>query len=158
MDPFNSLRRVLNSRAVQAAVRANMGDRIELPNETFTKPAVKKGQEKDAIYMSFWYKTGGSRQAELGGRKGFEMTVGVYQFDVMVPENIGDGPGLAVGDIVRRSMNRREMEVAPDGYLKLLVSNVKTPFDGPKNGYYQVVVDGVFHFYHRDPNADGFRD
>lgn len=158
MDAFNSLRRVLNSRAVQAAVRAGLGDRIELPNETFTKPTVKKGQEKQAIYVSFWYKTGGSRQAELGGRKGYEMTVGVYQFDIMVPENIGDGPGLSVGDVIRRYMNRREMEVAPDGHLKLLVSNVKTPFSGPKNGYYQVVCDGTFHFYHRDPNADGFRD
>lgn len=158
MDAFNSLRRVLNSKALQAATRADMADRIELPNETFTKPEVKKGQEKAAIYMSFWYKTGGSRQAELGGRKGYEMSVGIYQFDIMVPENIGDGPGLAIGDIVRRVMNRREMEVAPDGHLKLLVSNVKTPFNGPKGGYYQIVVDGTFHFYHRDPNADGFND
>lgn len=158
MDAFNSLRRVLNSKALQAAARADLGDRIELPNETFTKPPVKKGQEKAGIYVSFWYKTGGSRQAELGGRKGYEMTVGLYQFDVMVPENIGDGPGLSVADIIRKSMNRREYEVAPDGHLKLLVANVKTPFSGPKNGYYQVVVDGTFHFYHRDPTANGFGD
>ena len=159
MDPFNSLRRVLDTAALQAALKGGVdGARVELMNEPFTKPPVRKGSEKAAIYVSFWYRTGGTRQAELGGRRGYEMTVGIYQFDIMVPEAIGTGPGVTIGDAIRRAMNRREKEVAPDGHLKLLMSNVKTPFTGAKNGYFQVICDGTFHFYHRDPNASGFRD
>jgi hypothetical protein len=152
MDPFNSLRRVLNTRAVQAAAAAGLpADKFELPNEDFVTP---KGQ----IYGGFWHRIGGSRQAELGGRRGFEMSVGIYQFDILVPENKGDGPGLAIADKIRRNFNRREMVVEPDGHLKLLVANVKTPFSGPQNGFWRVIVDGEFHYYYKDPQADGFRD
>lgn len=159
MDPFNSLRRVLDKAAVQACLKAGVdGARVELMNEPFKAPSISRGREKEAIYVSFWFRTGGSRQAELGGRRGFEMTVGIYQFDVMVPEAIGSGPGITIADAIRREMNRREKLVEPDGHLKLLVSNVKTPFTGPKQGYFQVICDGALHFYHRDPNATGFRD
>lgn len=152
MDPFDSLRRVLNGKAISAANAAGLAGKLELPNTNFVKPPKKE------MYASFWYKTGGSRQAELGGRRGFELTVGIYQFDIYVPEHTGDGPGMRAGDYLRARFNRREWPIEPDGYLKMLVSNVKTPFNGAQAGYWRVVVDGSFHYYHRDPDADGFRD
>lgn len=152
MNPFDSLRRVLTTKALSAANAAGLAGRIEMPNAEFKKPGNKE------MYASFWYKTGGSRQAELGGRSGFELTVGIYQFDILIPEKTGDGPGLRAADYIRARFNRREWLVEPDGYLKMLVSNVKTPFDGAQNGYWRVIVDGTFHYYYRDPDADDFRD
>jgi hypothetical protein len=108
-------------------------------------------------YATFWYKTGGSKQAELGGNTSLELTVGIFQFDVLAPENGGDGPAIQVGDVIRKAFNRKEWLCPPDGYVKTLVANVKTPFAKPQGGFYRVIVDGVFYFYHRDPLAQDFR-
>lgn len=151
MDEDNALRRVLNSKAVAAANAAELGaDKLELPNEQFTAP-------KDQIYASFWFRTGGSKQCELGANTGLEMTVGIFQFDILAPENGGDGPAISLGNALKKQFSRKEWLVDPDGYVKTLVANVKTPFQKPQNGFYRVCVDGVFHFYHSDPNAADFR-
>lgn len=150
MSSFDGLRRVLNSKAVAAANAAGLEGRLQLPNEEFTPP---KGQ----VYAEFWFKTGGTRQAELGSNKSEEMTVGIYEFNILAPENQGDGPALKIGDLLRPYFNRKEWLVPPYGYVKLLTANVKTPFSGAQNGYYRVCLDGAFHFYHRDPNAPDFR-
>jgi hypothetical protein len=34
---------------------------------------------------------------------------------------------------------------------------VKTPFQKPQGGWFRFIIDGVFHYYHRDPNAPDFR-
>lgn len=150
MDDFDALRRVMNSHAVSAATVAGVGDAIELSNEDFTPP-------KAAPYASFWYKTGGSKQCELGANTSFEMTVGIFQFDILCPEDQGDGPAVRIGDTLKKQFSRKQWPVAPDGYVTILVANVKTPFLKAQNGYYRVVVDGTFHFYHRDPQAADFR-
>jgi len=144
-DPFDDLRRVLNSKAVAAANAIGLGAKIKLPNESYTPP-------KATSHCEFFFKTGGSKQAELGGGKAFEITVGIYEFNILVPENTADGPATQLAGQVRRMFNRKEWLVGAEGYVKLMVANVKTPFNGPINGYYRVCVDGVLHFYHRDPN------
>lgn len=149
MSSFNGLRRVLESKAVAAATAA--GIPIQLGNEEFD-------HQKKLIYSEFWYKTGGTRQAELGSNKSEEMTVGIYEFNILAPENKGSGPALDIADRLRPFFNRKEWLVEPYGYVKMLVANVKTPFSGAQNGFYRVCVEGTFHFYHRDPNAPHFRD
>lgn len=149
MSDFNGLRRVLNKKAVLAANTA--GITIQLPNEELALP---KGQ----VYTGFWHKSGGSRQAECGANTGLEMTVGIFQFDIMSPENQGDGPALAAADLIRPVFNRKEWLVEPNGYVKILVANVKTPFSGPIDGHYRVIVDGTYHYYYSNPNAPDFRD
>jgi hypothetical protein len=147
MSEFDQLRKVLNSKAVAAANEA--GIQVQLPNEAFDPP-------KRTIYGSFWFKTGGSKQIELGGGKSQELTVGIFQFDLLAPEKTSDGPATQLADMIRRRFNRKEWLVAPNGYVKLLVANVKTPFQGAVDGFYRCCVDGTFHFYHRDPNPLAF--
>ena len=148
---FDALRRTLNSKAVSAGNAAGLAGKLALPNETFTPP-------KGEVYGEFWFKTGGTKQVELGGNKSMEMTVGIFQFDIMAPENRGDGPATKIAELIRARFNRRQWVVDPVGYVNLLTANVKTPFAKPQNGFYRVIVDGTFHFFHKDPNAGDFRD
>lgn len=146
-EPFSELRSALVQRALSAANQSGLVGVCSMPNAPFTAPA------KGSIYADFWYRLGESRKAELGGRAGFKLTVGIYQFDIMVPEAKGDGPGIAIGDRLVPFFDQREMVVGENGYLKLLTANLKTPFNKPANGYWQVIVDGTLHYYYRDPAA-----
>lgn len=148
MDEFDSLRAVLNQKAEAICVAQNLP--VELMNEQFTPPAA-------APYASFWFKTGGSRQAELGSNKSFELTVGILQFDLLVPEYQPLGPPGRQADEIKKAFNRKQWEVPPDGYVNIQVVSVKTPFPKPQNGWFRFCIDGAFHFYHRDPNAADFR-
>jgi len=151
MSSFDSLRRVLNSKAAAASNVSGLDGRIQLMNEEYSPP-------KKQVFAEFWYKTGGTMQAELGGNTSEEMTVGIYEFNIFAPENQGDGPALQVADLVRPLLNRKEWLVEPYGYVKMLMANVTIPFSGAQNGYFRVCVEGRFHYYHRDPNAPNFRE
>lgn len=148
MNEFDALRATLNAKAEAAANAAGL--EIELPNEQFTPPAA-------TTYATFFYRTGGSKQCELGANTSLEMTVGIFQFDVLVPEYQNIQPGTAAADILKKAWSRKQWDVPPDGYVNILVANVKTPFPKPILGYYRIIVDGTFHFYHRDPTAADFR-
>ena len=150
MSEFDALRQTLSTKAIAAANSAGLDGKIELPNEQFTPPAGE-------IHACFWYRTGGSRQAELGPNTGLELTVGIFQFDILAPEHGGEGPAIQAAELIRKAFNRKEWLCPPDSYVKTLVANLKTPFQKPQGGFYRVIVDGTFHFYHRDPLAEDFR-
>lgn len=148
MDAFDSLRAVLSQKAEAICIDQNLP--LELPNEQFTP-------DNATAYASFWYKTGGSKQIELGSNKSQEMTVGLLQFDLLVPEYQPLGPPGRQADAIKRAFSRKQWEVPPDGYVCIQTVNVKTPFQKPQGGWFRFVIDGVFYFYHRDPNAPDFR-
>lgn len=151
MSIFDSLRRVLDGKALQAANIAGLAGNIQLMNEETVK-------NKRTVHAEFWYRTGGSRQEELGPNTSLEMTVGIFQFTVYSPENVGNGAGTQAADLLRSRFNRKEWLVEPYGYVKTLVANVKNPVSGPVDGQFVTIVDGTFYYYHRDPNAGNFRD
>jgi hypothetical protein len=148
MDDSDALRAVLCQKA--EAICVDQAIPVELPNEQFTPDAAQ-------TYASFWYRVGGSKQAELGGNTGYEMTVGLLQFDLLVPEYQPLGPPSRIADAIKRAFNRKEWIVPPEGYVKTLVASVKTPFHKPQNGWYRFIIDATFHYYHRDPTAPDFR-
>jgi hypothetical protein len=93
----------------------------------------------------------------LAGNTGLEMTVGIFQFDLLVPEYQPLGPPSRIADAIKRAFNRKEWLVAPDGYVKTLVASVKTPFHKAQGGWYRFIIDGTFHYYHQDRSAPDFR-
>jgi hypothetical protein len=56
-------------------------------------------------------------------------------------------------DQIKRVFNRKQWDVAPDGYVCTQVASVKTPFSKPQGGFFRFIIDGSFHYYHRDPRA-----
>jgi hypothetical protein len=148
MNETDALMAVLNAKA--EAVCIAQGLEVELMNEQFTPPA---GQ----TYATFWYRVGGSKQAELGSNKTYEMTVGIFQFDLLVPEYGDLGPPRVQADQIKRVFNRKQWDVPPDGYVCTQVASVKTPFSKPQGGFFRFIIDGSFHYYHRDPAAPDFR-
>lgn len=153
MNEFDSLRAVLNQKA-DAACGA-IGLPVELMNEQFTPPQNVDGSALS--YATFFYRTGGSKQCELGGNGSLEMTVGIFQFDILVPEYADLGPPGVMADQLRKSFNRKQWIVPPDGYVNTLTANVKTPFPKAQGGFFRIIVDGTIHFYHRDTNPQDFR-
>ncbi len=145
MSEFDSLRQILNGKALMAC--QNLGVALILPNENITPP-------DDEVYVQFWFKTGGTKQIELGRAAAWELTVGIYQFEVYAPEKQGDGPATQIADALRKMFNRKEWEVAPWGVVKITKSNVCTPFAGVQGNKYLVISDGAFQYYHHDLSAD----
>lgn len=150
MNEFDALRAVLEQKAETAANAAGLAGKLELSNDQYTPPA-------NETHANFWYRTGGSKQCELGSNKSLEMTVGIFQFEILVPEYQPTGPGSKSADVLKKAWNRKQWEVPPDGYVNIQVVSVKTPFAKPQGGYYRIYVEGDFHFYHRDPQAADFR-
>lgn len=146
-DTADLLRRVLEGKAVAAGNAAGLAGALQLPNADFTAP-------KAAPWASFWFKTGGSRQMELGGPKAFERTVGLIQFDVMVPEKTGSGAVSRYADALRLRFDRKQWLVPPIGNVRMDVASVKTPFGTTaQNGWYRYIVDATFCYDYSDPDA-----
>lgn len=151
MSIFNALRRVLDTKALAAATEAGLAGKIQLMNEETVK-------DKRVVHAEFWFRTGGSKQCELGPNTSLEMTVGIFQFTVYSPENVGSGSGVIAADVLRSRFNRKQWPVEPYGYINTQVANVKTPVSGPVGGQFVTIVDGTFYYYHRDPDAGDFRE
>lgn len=150
MSIFDSMRRVLDSKALAAATEAGLAANIQLMNEETVK-------NKRTVHAEFWYRTGGSKQCELGPNTSLEMTVGIFQFTIYSPENVGNGAGTKAADMIRARFNRKQWIVEPYGYINTQVANVKNPMSGAINGQFVTIVDGEFYYYHRDPDAQDFR-
>lgn len=147
MNPTDQLRRILVAKAIAAANAAGLEGKLKTPNNDFTPP-------KADAWANFWFKTGGSKQMELGGPMAFERTVGLVQFDVLVPEKSGDGQIARISDMLRARFNRKQWLIPPDGVVKMDVASVKTPFGtDAKDGWYRYCVDATFNYDYRDPNA-----
>lgn len=147
----DGLRRTFDSRAVAACNAAGLAGRVTLSNEEF-RPNPKE------ICAEFWIKEGNTGQAEHGIGTGFEKQAGIWQMTLYAPENKGSGPIKKIADLIRPRFNRRQWEIAPNGYVSTGVASIVTPYSGPQNGKFVVVVWGPFTYYYRDPNALPFRD
>jgi hypothetical protein len=147
MSVTDQLRRILEGKAIAAANAAGLAGKLKLPNNDFTPP-------KAEPWSNFWFKTGGSKQMELGGAQAFERTVGLIQFDVVVPEKSGDGEIARIADMLRSRFNRKQWLVPPYGVVKMDVASVKTPFGTEaQGGWYRYCVDATFNYDYRDPDA-----
>lgn len=145
----DSLRKILFGKAITAVNSLSLKCRIG--NENFVPPT------NGAVYGEFWFRTGKSKQIELGGKGSFECTPGIMQFTLFAPENSGDGPILKVGDQLKNMWNRQQWAVPPDGYVTFEVVNSE-PMDGIVNGHKVVIVDGGFDFYHRNTATNNLLD
>lgn len=147
MDPTDQLRRILEAKAIAAANAAGLAGKLKLPNGDWTPPRAE-------AWANFWFKTGGSKQMELGGATAGERTVGLIQFDVLVPEKTGDGAISRIANTLRTRFNRKQWLVPPYGVVKMDVASVKTPFGtDAKDGWYRYCVDATFNYDYRDPDA-----
>lgn len=147
-NEFDQLRAVLTQNAKAAA--ADVGYPIQLPNAPFNEPS-------DAPWINFWFRIGDTGQAELGGPAALEISVGLLQFDVLVPEQTGDGLAIQIANRIKKKINRKQWLVPPNGYVTLYAASLTTELPA-KSGWYRVCVDTVFSFHHRDPDAEPFRD
>lgn len=142
MDAFDELRKVLEQHAVQAASQLNFKiifDEDEAP--------------KTGAYVHFWYETGNSElMSAAGGRKGFECTPGVLQFNIYYPEKQPTAQYVRLADSIKRLLNRKQWIVAPDGYVTIEVMSVQRQ-PVTKNGFRVVWTRGGFDFHHRDSQA-----
>lgn len=145
---FDTLRAVLAQKALTIAT--NLGYPIKMPNAPFDDPS-------GTPWVSYWMKLGHTGQAELGGPAALEITVGLLQFDVLVPEMTGDGLAITIANQIKKKINRKEWLIPPDGYVKLEAAAITNDLP-TKSGWYRVCVDTTFLFYHRDPDADPLQD
>jgi hypothetical protein len=144
MLEHDTLRKTLYSEAIAAVTALSLQCRIG--DEAFVPPT------DGSLYGEFWFRTGKSRQMELGPATGYECTSGILQFTLYAPEKNGDGAILRLGGQLKHRFNRKQFQVAPDGYVTLETVAVET-IPGVKNGHKVVIVDAAFDFYHRNPDA-----
>lgn len=145
----DSLRKVLFQKAITSVNNLNL--KCKIGNETFVVPA------DGSIYGEFWFRTGKSKQSELGSKRSLECTPGIMQFTLYAPENAGDGPVLKLGDQLKNLWNRQKWTIAPDGWVTFEVVGCEM-LPGIINGHKVVVVDGGFDFYHRNTNPNTLLD
>lgn len=146
---FDDLRAVLTQKA--ANVASAIGVEIQMPNAPFTEPTGE-------VWLNFWYKLGKTDQAELGGPAALEVTVGLMQFDVLYPEETGDGEAMRIASQVRRSINRKQWLVGSHSYVTLDAADLVTDLPSSKAGWARMCVDATFLFHHRNPDADPLQE
>jgi len=158
-NEFDTLRKVLVGRAIAVATELGMSDDIQVPNGPPPMSALPDSDASTAPpWINFWYKLGPNSQlAELGGPKALEITPGILQFDILVPEKTGDGAAITLANRIKKKINRKQWLIPPDGYVTLQPAGIVTNLPA-KSGWYRVCVDCTFYFYHRDPDADPLQD
>ncbi len=147
-NEFDDLRGVLTGRA--KAIAFDLGYPIQLPNAPFVEPS-------GSPWLNFWYKLNKPMMAELGGPKALEVSVGVLQFDILVPEETGDGLVLRIANQIKKKINRKQYLVGSYSYVNLDPAGIEVGLP-TKSGWYRNCVDATFLFHHRDPDAEAFRD
>lgn len=145
MDAFDSLRKLLQSQAEQA------GEAAGLTNLSFPGEAERRGKDGDP-WGTFWHRTGKTRPTLGGGRKGFKMTAGIYQFTLYVPEKTGSGPLTRIGDKLQQWFDSQNWKVPPDGSIVLGSATVDV-LPMAKNGNLVALVYGDFDYTHRNVDA-----
>lgn len=143
MLEHDQLRKTLETQVI--TVVTALGFPCQIGDESFVPPT------NGAIFGQFWFRTGKTKQMELGSRKGFECTAGVFQFTLYAPEKMGSGAVLRLAGQLKKPFNRQQYLVPPDGYVTLEAIGIQNL--GVKDGNYVVIVDTTFDFYHRDPTA-----
>lgn len=156
-NEFDTLRNVLSQRALQIAFDLGLGDLIKMPNTDFTEPNLRS-PAVDSPWLAFSYTTGHTGQAELGGPAALEITVGMVQFDVLVAEQAGDGPALALANQIKKKINRKQWLVPPNSYVSMQAANIVNGLPVGSSGWYRCCCDCAFIFHHRDPDADPLQD
>ncbi len=145
MLEHDALRKVLFGKAIDA-VTANGNFPCQIGNEAFVPP------NDGSLYGEFWFRTVDSEQLELGGPTGYERAPGILQFTLYAPEKDGDGPILKLAGALKKSFNRKQWLVDPDGYVTLRPASVKE-MPGVRGGTKVVIVDCHFDFFYHDPSA-----
>lgn len=146
-NEFDDLRALLSQKALTFA--GNVALPIKMPNAPFDDPA--------GPWLEYGMKLGKTGQAELGGPAALEITVGIIQFDVIVPEMTGDGVAMSAANQIKKKINRKEWLVGSTSYVKLDAAEITNGLP-TKAGWYRVCVDATFLFFHRDPDADPLKD
>jgi hypothetical protein len=109
---------VLSAKALQIASELGLGDLISMPNTAFIEPNLRAEPEQSP-WLMFSYTLGKTGQAELGGPSALEITVGMVQFDVLVPEQEGDGAAIRLANAIKKKINRKQWLVPPYSYVTL---------------------------------------
>lgn len=142
MDAFDELRKVLEQHALQASTQ--LGFKIIFDEDE---------APKSGTYVHFWYETGKTESmGAAGGRKGFECTPGILQFNIYYPEKTPTGQPTRIADGIKRLLNMKQWTVAEDGYVKCEPMTIqRQPLS--KNGFRIIWTRAPFDFYHRDQTA-----
>lgn len=144
---FDALRQDLVTQVLSCC--NNLGLTVKLPNAPFTQP------KNDAVWAEYSLMIGKTKRAELGsGERGLERTVAVFQIDLYVAENTGDGPITLAANAVKRFFNEQTFRLGAVGYYRFDVVSVKN-LDGnmTKRGFYRLCCDAGVDFWHRNPDA-----
>lgn len=127
-----------------------IGITVKLPNTRFHQP------EDGSVWAEFNLMIGKSIRAELGsGERGLEKTACVFQLDLYVQENTGDGPITQVANQVKRFFNEKTFDVGNNaGYYRFDVVGVQDRGGNTaKRGFYGKCADAVVIFWHRNADA-----
>lgn len=143
--PFDALRAVLEQQGFQAASAAGVAAaHIEIDGYPFVQPT-------EHLWVKFCYGTGKTFPAECGAANkddALDRTIGFYQFDILAPENSGNGPATQVGDKLRKAFKYQQWQVADIGHVKTDTGNIN-PIDGAPRGFKRFVLRGALDFWHR---------
>lgn len=146
MFEHDALRVVLQTKAQEISSLLDLP--MQIGDEAFVQP-------KGTPWAEFWFRTGTTKQRELGGPGSLELTPGILQFTIYAPQNTGDGPPLRLAGAIKKALNRRQWRVPPDGYVTLDPVGVEQ-VPGIQKGFKVCVVDCSFDFHHSDPDAPPF--
>ncbi|AXQ69186.1 tail terminator [Caulobacter phage CcrBL9] len=141
---FEELRKRFLTEAIQAANTAGLGDVFKTPGFPFVQPQAQP-------WVEFSYEVGKTFPASLGAGEDLDApdyTVGIFQFDVYVPEDSGTGPGTILGEKLRKQVNRKEWLVGDVGHVKLGAFSTQ-PVNTTMKGWNCICVRGSYGFWHR---------
>lgn len=147
MNTFDELRKTFETKVNQLSAALNF-------QVIFDDDDMPKGER--VTFVHFWYETNPSVKKEAAnGRKAWECTSGVLNFNIYAPEKSASAPMTILGDQIKKKMNSIQFLVPPEGYVKLDVMSVqRTPIK--HNGRKVVICRATFDFTHRDASADAF--
>lgn len=141
---FEELRKRFLNEAIQAATMVGLGDVFKTPGFPFVQPQATP-------WVEFSYEIGKTIPATLGDGEDTDAqdyTVGLFQFDVYVPEDSGTGPGTVLGNRLAKLVNRKEWRIATVGKVTLGSFSVQ-PITTAMKGWGCVCVRAPFGFWHR---------
>lgn len=142
-NPTDALRQAIQNIVVQTATAQSVA--LKLPNHKFVQP-------KDAIWVEFHDMAGKTYPKEIGAANkrdtAYQCQVGVFQLDVLAPEDSGDGPAARIADAFRKALNLLDVRVPPDGRLTTGSAGRKGGPSGAR-GWFRTIIDCGYEFEYR---------
>ncbi len=148
VSSYDDLRAMLEEQAWNACANAGLDEtQISIDGYPFTQP-------DSTLWVQFSFEIGDTTPAELGVAaranetgKGRERTVGFYQFDVLIPENTGTSPAIAMCDALRGWFRYQQWLVTDVGYVNTASATPKSAATALR-GWTRYTLRAAFDFWH----------